>query len=654
MRFAVPATILGVSLAAVPAAAELAFADRVYPVLEKANCRGCHTAQGVASATRLQFPEPEASREEIEAFGRGLAKLLDRHRPDESLLLSKPTNRVPHTGGRLIAPASPDEGVLREWVRHLSARPPAAEPEGPKSAPAPVAAMRRLTHSQYNRTVRDLLGDQTRPADQFPPEDFVDGFKNQAEAQGIPALLADSYSAAAEKLARSVLRDPSRVLPCRPRQREDAACREQFLREFGRRAFRRPLRADERARYRALHASAPDFDEGVRRVVEAMLQSPAFLYRVESDPRRPGGYEIASRLAFFLWDTMPDERLLRAAEAGELASAAGVARQVRAMLEDPRAREALDEFVAQWLRFDRVRNTVRERRLFPQFSPELAWAMTEETRRLIADAVWSERNFMTVFTADYSFLNNDLANLYGVPPPADDFGRTPLTSDRDRAGLLGHALFLTSTSKPADTSPTARGLFVREQFLCQHVPDPPPGTNANLPPLRESKPQTNRERLGVHLANESCAGCHRLIDPIGFGFEKYDAIGARREKLKLVFPDDRSGKDPVTVELAFDTSGEVAGMANSRFASPRELGEVLAASRQCQECVVKQLFRYAYGRKETAADRETIEAVFERFRASDFRLKEALVALAAAQAGVAPDAIRKSTWARSTATWSPR
>jgi mono/diheme cytochrome c family protein len=655
MRFVFLATVPGVFLAAASAApAELAFADRVYPVLEKANCRGCHTAQGVASATRLHFPEPEAGREEIEAFGRGLARLVDRQRPEESLLLSKPTNRVKHTGGRLIAPASPQEAALRDWVRQLLARPPAAEPEPPRSTRAAAAPMRRLTHSQYNRTVRDLLGDQTRPADQFPPEDFVYGFKNQAEAQSIPALLADSYSAAAEKLARNALRDPSRVLPCRPRHREDAACREQFLRQFGRRAFRRPLRAEELARYRALHASAPDFDEGVRRVVEAMLQSPAFLYRVEIDARRPGAYEIASRLAFFLWDTMPDEALLRAAEAGELASAAGVERHARRMLDDPRAREALDEFVAQWLRFDRVRNTVRERRLFPQFSPELAWAMTEETRRLIADAVWNERNFMSVLTADYSFLNNDLANLYGVPPPAADFGRTPLAADRDRAGLLGQALFLTLTSKPADTSPTARGLFVREQFLCQHVPDPPPGTNANLPPLRESKPQTNRERLGVHLANESCAGCHRLIDPIGFGFEKYDAIGARREKLKLVFPEDRSGKEPLTVELAFDTSGEVAGLENSRFASPRELGEVLAASRQCQECVVKQLFRYAYGRPETAADRETLEAAFERFRASGFRLKEALVALAMAQAGAAPDAIRRFTWARSAAKSSPR
>ncbi len=655
MRFVSPATILGVLLAAVSAAtADVEFVDRVYPVLEKANCRGCHTAQGVASATRLQFPEPEAGREEIEAFGRGLARLVDRQRPEESLLLSKPTNRVQHTGGRLIAPASPQEAALRDWVRRLIARPPTAAPEQPKSARAAAAPIRRLTHSQYNRTVRDLLGDQTRPADQFPPEDFVYGFKNQAEAQSIPALLADRYSAAAEKLARNARRDPSRLLPCRPRPRADATCREQFLREFGRRAFRRPLRADELARYRALHAAAPDFDEGVRRVVEAMLQSPAFLYRVEADARRPGGYEVASRLAFFLWDTMPDDTLLRAAEAGELASAAGVARQVRRMLDDPRAREALDEFVAQWLRFDRVRNTVRERRLFPQFSPELAWAMTEETRRLIADAVWNERNFLTVFTADYSFLNHDLANLYGVPPPAEDFGRTPLTADRDRAGLLGQALFLTLTSKPADTSPTARGLFVREQFLCQHVPDPPPGTNANLPPLRESKPQTNRERLGVHLANESCAGCHRLIDPIGFGFEKYDAIGARREKLKLVFPEDRSGKEPVTVELAFDTRGEVAGLENSRFASPRELGEVLAASRQCQECIVRQLFRYAYGRPETAADRETIGAVCERFRASGFRLKEVLAALALAQAGVAPEAIRNSTGAQSGARSSPR
>ncbi|MEX2263027.1 MAG: DUF1588 domain-containing protein, partial [Bryobacteraceae bacterium] len=244
------------------------------------------------------------------------------------------------------------------------------------------------------------------------------------------------------------------------------------------------------------------------------------------------------------------------------------------------------------------------------------------------------RNFMDIFTAPYSFVNTDLANLYKLTPPAAEFERVNFPQESDRAGLLGQATFLALTSKPGDTSPTARGLFVREQFLCQHVPDPPPGTNSNLPPMTEAKPMTNRDRLAVHLTNASCAGCHNLIDPIGFGLEKFDAIGSRREKLSLTFFPGRKDrkKKPVKVELDLNTSGAIGGIPHSDFSSPKELGKVLAESPQCQECVVKQLFRYAYGRMETPADRPVIERSFERFRDSQFRFKELMIDLVTAYA----------------------
>ncbi len=195
------------------------------------------------------------------------------------------------------------------------------------------------------------------------------------------------------------------------------------------------------------------------------------------------------------------------------------------------------------------------------------------------------------------------------------------------------ATFLALTSKPSETSPTARGLFVREQFLCQHVPDPPPGVNSNLPPVSASKPMSNRDRLGMHVSSSVCAGCHRLIDPIGFGFEKFDAIGGYRDKLTLVFPPARK-KEGQTIKttLDLDTSGEVAGIANSSFHSPKQLGEVLAGSPECQKCVVKQLFRYAYGRPETSADGPTLNAAYDRFRNSQFHFKELMAAMAIAQA----------------------
>ena len=497
---------------------------------------------------------------------------------------------------------------------------------------APKPAIRRLTHSQYNNTVRDLLGDQTRPADQFPQEDFVNGFKNQAAAQDIPPLLAQAYDAAAEKLAERAFQagqDPNQLIPCKPRSASDTVCRNRFIREFGLKAFRRPLTTVEINRYGSTFEKEArrtgDFLVGARAVIEAMLQSPKFLFLIETNgPAR--AYETASRLSYFLWDTMPDRDLFRAAASGELNTEVGVRKTVDRMLNDERARQAVDQFVSEWLRFDLVLNTVKDRALYPQYTPELAAAMTEETRRLISHVVWNDRNFMEVFEADYAFVNSELAALYALPAPAGEFEMVKFPAESERAGLVGQGLYLAQTSKPGETSPTIRGYYVREHFLCQQVPDPPPGTNSNLPPLREDMPQTNRQRLQDHLIQRTCAGCHSLMDPIGFGLEKYDVIGRRRDTHRITFfPDrrDREGK-PKSVELPLDVSGTISGLPNSSFSSPKELGKILARSPECQDCVVKQLFRYAYARRETDRDKPLLQEATRIFRSSEFRFKEVL------------------------------
>jgi hypothetical protein len=256
--------------------------------------------------------------------------------------------------------------------------------------------------------------------------------------------------------------------------------------------------------------------------------------------------------------------------------------------------------------------------------------MAEETRRLVADAVWNNRNFMDIFSADYAFINADLANVYGIPAPAEEYGKVSFPATSDRAGLAGEAGFLSLTSKPGETSPTARGLFVREQFLCQHVPDPPPGVNTNLPQLTEARPMTNRERLAIHRNNESCATCHNLIDPIGFGLEKYDGIGRHREKLELKIRSMAHGemeKKPRTFELPLDTSGHIAGIPNSDFSSPKVLGRILAQSAQCQQCMAKQLFRYEEGRMESFTDRPVLEHIVSDFRTSGFHFQDLMVAV---------------------------
>jgi Protein of unknown function (DUF1592)/Protein of unknown function (DUF1588)/Protein of unknown function (DUF1587)/Protein of unknown function (DUF1595)/Protein of unknown function (DUF1585) len=495
----------------------------------------------------------------------------------------------------------------------------------------PPGRLRRLTHSQYNNTVRDLLGDQTRPADQFPPEDFLNGFKNQSRAQEISPILAEAYNTAAERLARNAFaggEDSNHLIPCTPKSAGDSACATAFVRSFGGKAFRRPLSEAEAKRYTALLLRENQFLRGAQLVVEAMLQSPKFLFRLETV-----GYKAASDLSYFLWDTMPDDELFRAATAGELTTEAGVRRQAARLLKDPKAKQALDEFTSQWLRFDQVWNTVKDRALYPQFNLQLAAAMTEETRRLVAELVWSEKNFMDLFRADYAFLNSDLAVLYGLPAPANEFEKVKFPVDSPRAGVLGEAAFLAMTSKPGETSPTVRGLFVRDQFLCQQVPDPPPGVNSTLPPVTVEKPQTNRQRLQEHVINKACAGCHMMMDPIGFGFEKFDAIGQWHDKqMILVMPGhgDRKSK-PVKLYLDIDPSASVSGVRGSEFASPKELGRILGESPVCQECMVKQLFRYAFGRRETSADGPLIQRGLDVFRKSGFHWKDLMVFYATAQ-----------------------
>jgi Protein of unknown function (DUF1592)/Protein of unknown function (DUF1588)/Protein of unknown function (DUF1587)/Protein of unknown function (DUF1595)/Protein of unknown function (DUF1585) len=634
-------------------AVPVSFSRTVYPIFEAAQCRGCHTDDGVASGTRLHFPDPNASPDDIEAFGVTLAVLVDRADPTRSLLLTKPTNRERHTGGVRVRPDSFEEQALAEWVRHLAALPDAAvvaarDRLAAASAPATSAQLlRRLTHSQYNNTVRDLLGDHSRPADRFPPEDFVNGFKNQLRTQGMPPLLAEAYGAAAERLALNAFRagDVNGLVACKPSGARDAACRDRFVREFGLHAFRRPLEAAEISRYTTLfdgQASASgQFLDGARVVVETMLQSPKFLFHVEgrlADARptharaeagagRLRDYEIASRLAYLLWDTMPDQRLFDAAASGELRSPDGLTRHVTRMLNDPRAHQAVDEFFAEWLRFDRALGAVKDRRRYPEFTPELAAMMVQETRLLLGDLVWSDGNFMQAFTADYSFLNSDLASIYGLPAPSGEFERVRFPAGSHRLGLLGQASFLASNAGPVETSPTARGIFVREQFLCQHVPNPPPGVNTEVPEPTIERPLARRQRMQSHVENPTCAACHRLMDPIGFGLENYDAVGQWRDQEVIEFESTRRNTPAKTIALPIDAAGEIAGLANGAFTEPNQIGRLLAASRVCQECIVKQVFRYAFGRLEMPADRDAIKTAFTAFRDSGFRFKALLVAL---------------------------
>jgi hypothetical protein len=243
--------------------------------------------------------------------------------------------------------------------------------------------------------------------------------------------------------------------------------------------------------------------------------------------------------------------------------------------------------------------------------------------------VWDNRNFMELLTADYAYLSSDLATLYKLPAPPGQFELVHFPAGTPRAGVLGEASFLAANAGPTETSPTARGIFIREQLLCQHVPPPPPNVDTNLPEATEDKPLTRRQRMSAHVENPLCASCHRLMDPIGFGLESFDAIGRFREhETILIESPTGKTKDEKKINLDLDTRGEVAGIPNSDFSDSSQLGSILAQSTVCQECMVRQIFRYAFGRLETSSDEQTIHQLFAAFRDSGFHFKDLLIGLA--------------------------
>jgi hypothetical protein len=472
--------------------------------------------------------------------------------------------------------------------------------------------LRRLTRAEYDHTVRDLLGDESAPARAFVPDEECAGFRVGLSVS--PALFAQ-YQAAAERIASEI--DVPALSGCEP---ADRACARAFIARFGRRAYRRPLAGDE------IDALVAVFDETATRtpaaalevVIGTMLQSPFFLYRVErTDPatQRLGAYELASALSYFLWRSMPDDALLDAAERGDLATPEGVEREARRLLDDPRSDDAIASFHEEWLEIGELEIAERDPALFPEFSPELARAMVRETRDFGVRVVRDDGRFTTLLLSPRTRIDDSLAALYGVEAPEAPWG-SEIELGPERRGVLTHASVLAAHSHPDQTSPVRRGAFVRARFLCQDVP-PPPDDRMVVPPPAGSA-ATARERLALHRSDPSCAGCHALMDPIGFGFERYDAVGRHRAS--------EGG-------VAVDASGEVVASidADGAFDGAVELAERLASSRAVSDCYATQWFRFVAGRREDPSERCALDAIRARF-AETGDVRELLVAIATSDA----------------------
>ena len=472
----------------------------------------------------------------------------------------------------------------------------------------------RLTRTQLDHTLRDLLGVTGNPSSSLTPDQSVGPFASNALA--VPTdLIVQQHQELAAKVALGVQSRQAEIAGCDLATGDD--CVRKFVTNFGLKAYRRPLLAEEVDAYATLFGVAQNPADGFRLVLEAMLQSPFFLYHADvgttgtpaETPVSLTSYELAARLSYFLWDSMPDQTLFDLAAAGGLDDEAVLAAQVTRMLADSKAKDAVPLFHLQWLDIGAT-----QLGSLASSKPDLVDAMLAETTDFANAVVLSGDGLMsTLFTAPYSYPRGELFGLYGVDQPSNFKAGTQVMLDATkRGGVLTQPGFLVKHYRgDAEGSVVHRGIAIRENLLCTPIDPPPPDVNATaLPPADGT---TARDRFKAHETG-TCAGCHAQMDPIGLAFENFDGLGRYRTL-------DGGVTIDATGEL-LDAGDDLAG----KFNGVVELGKKLADSRTVADCLANQWFRFALGRIESADDACSLRSVHERFAESKFNVRELITA----------------------------
>ena len=503
-------------------------------------------------------------------------------------------------------------------------------PPDPSSPADPNAVgpqpLRRLDRREYNNTVRDLLGDTSKPADRFPSDrdsDFTYRHAGLVSAQDFATIqdAAESLGALAEK-------NLATLAPCAGGSEE--TCARDFATSFGLRAYRRPLDGREIDSLVQLYKdvrSAPSsltHAGGIRVMVQGLLQSPAFLYHWEGGPSAPtlegqlvrlSDYENAAQLSYFLWGSMPDTTLFEAAANHKLGTQQELQDQARRMLADPKARDTVSEFVEEWLGLDQVAERPKDPKLYPEFKDDLKAAMIAEARAFVSQVVFDgDSRLSTLLTATYGFVNQPLAALYGLQgAQSPDLAQADLDPNQ-RAGLLTQAAFLTVTGSTDGSHPVKRGRKVYERILCGELPPPP---NDVPPPKTADQGGTTRQRFSEHSAMACAKGCHSLMDPIGFTFEHYDGIGKYRTM-------DNGGVVDSTSALELDGT-------KKDLKDARDLVQFLSTSKLVRGCFATQWARYAFKRMETEGDRASLQAITAAFGKDGNNIRDLMIGVAASR-----------------------
>lgn len=494
------------------------------------------------------------------------------------------------------------------------------EPSLPGAVVVPgPTALRLLTNQEYRNTIQDLLLLGAAPTDTLQPETRSNGYDNFSGVLTASATLVGQYD---ELVTRAVAQlDVTKFAPCAAAASE-VACAVTFVKTFGKRAFRRPLTVVEEQQYKTIFdvgRTGGAYADGIKLLVDALLASPKLLYRTElgtpgPTPRRVlTPYEIASQLSYLLVASPPDAALMAAADASML-SPAQVETHARRLLQTPRARMNIRKFIMMWFGLGDISKLSKDPTTFPEFSDGLRAAIISETEQFIDAVLWDrDGTLSTLLTSPSSFINADLSKLYAVKNPVKGAALVKLDLDNtQRAGLLTHASVLATHSKANDSFPIARGKFVRKGLMCQALPPPPPGLSIVDPPPDPKR--TTRERFAQHSVSPACAGCHTLIDPLGFGLETYDALGKFRES--------ENGK-PV------DSAGMLTGTpdADGPYKGGVELAKKLASSSTTAGCAAIQATRWAFGRMESESDRMIAQAIADRLGKGNMNLRDLVIGI---------------------------
>lgn len=584
--------------------AQGAFDSEVHPLLEK-YCFKCHSGEKIKGGVDLSKYHAELDiQRDPKTWQTVLRQLREREMPPEN----KPQ------------PTDEERQLLVAFTKHTL-----ENIDYSKSVRDPGRVLiHRLSRTEYNNTIRDLCGVDLKPADKFPADGGGGGgFDNNADTLFVPPILLEKYlSAASEVIDAAFTNAPNQLIAVRPGAfvtSRSAALKS--IEAFAKRAFRGPVDGAEMDALLSLYEQQARkgmrFEDAMKAPLRAMLVSPNFLFRIEADREVSGAYritdyELANRLSYFLWASMPDAILLQAAANGDLHEVNVLRREVERMLSDPKAHALSDNFAGQWLGIRNLRTTAQpDPGRFPTYTASLREAMYTESVEFFNSLIHDNRSVLTLLDANYTYLNEELAKHYGINDVhGTNFTRVAL-SDPNRGGILGMASILTLTSYPQRTSPVLRGKWVLEEVL--GAPSPPPPPNAGGLPADDAPREgmTFRQRLEKHRSKPECASCHKRMDPIGFGLENFDAIGRWRTDL---------GGQPV------DSAGIL--VTGEKFHGPHELKMLMLAQKDdFARTLSEKMLAYALGRGVEYYDAPAVKQISDQLRADQYRMRTLILGI---------------------------